>query len=362
VEAACLAGDLESCRLAMKGYESGEAVTENQRNRYVQLGMKACKLGDRKGCEVFLLNAEVRSIEFWQNQREVVAQAPQALIELLRIDNQVNGYRERPVAASPDPKFVSLLQTAIRDIPRIVGQVLGRKLVGVFLVENLGSTALAMELLDGGAPSGASFIVLDVTKLGKPANAWATWKEGTPFKAGSGASLEVTIEGGPADSVQNAIQYVVLHEMGHVLERAREYSPPKDERPQLAFLRQYAFLAQSWLVLGDAYRSRFDDVFRERRDLRFYASRQGDQLPMSSAAGIYKALNTTSFPTLYAATNPWDDFAESFASYVHSVLQKRPYRVLLRSPGQPATLVLESCWEQPRCKAKRQFFDRVFAR
>ena len=61
----------------------------------------------------------------------------------------------------------------------------------------------------------------------------------------------------------------------------------------------------------------------------------------------------TSFPTLYAATNPWDDFAESFANYVHVVLLRKPWRVQVRGVGDD-TETFDACWGLPRCEAKER--------
>jgi hypothetical protein len=322
--------------------------------------LKACNLGDKYGCNVFLLNAEVRSIYHWQNWFEPVAPAPEALIELLRVDNIVNGYSERPVPAKASAQFVSLLKDALHELPPVVSRVLGRKLVAIFLVEQLGSSAYNLGLFDQSGPSGSSIIVLDVTKLTRKANEWATWKENTPFATDPSLKLEVTIEEEAANNVKNAIQYIVLHEMGHVLERAGKHSPSKDEAPSPAFLSQFPFLAQSWVVTPNGYMTKFDTAFPERGKIRFYADTPESRVPLAVASEAYRKLEATNFVSLYAATNPWDDFAESFVSYVHSILQKRPYKVELKKGGKTVRS-LSSCWQDSRCQEKRKFFEKVFS-
>jgi len=71
---------------------------------------------------------------------------------------------------------------------------------------------------------------------------------------------------------------------------------------------------------------------------------------------VYRDLAATNFPTLYAATNPSEDFADSFVSYVHTVLLKRPWEITIRYDGKVA-LTYGSCWEEARCAAKRRILE-----
>ena len=68
------------------------------------------------------------------------------------------------------------------------------------------------------------------------------------------------------------------------------------------------------------------------------------------------ASRETNFPTLYAATNPSDDFAESFVSYVHTVLMKRPWEIAIRHDGK-VVKTYRTCWEETRCAAKRRILE-----
>ncbi|MBC7469468.1 MAG: hypothetical protein H7322_09100 [Ramlibacter sp.] len=75
----------------------------------------------------------------------------------------------------------------------------------------------------------------------------------------------------------------------------------------------------------------------------------------------YASLEETNFPSLYAATAPGDDFAEAFASYVHVVLLRRPWEIAL-SQGGKVVKVVRSCWDQPRCAAKRAVMEQLLGR
>jgi len=66
----------------------------------------------------------------------------------------------------------------------------------------------------------------------------------------------------------------------------------------------------------------------------------------------------TNYPTLYAATSPWEDFADSFAHYMHCVRQGKPYEIRIRDEGIPDA-VFTPCWDDTRCRAKRAFLEKV---
>jgi hypothetical protein len=59
----------------------------------------------------------------------------------------------------------------------------------------------------------------------------------------------------------------------------------------------------------------------------------------------------TKFTSMQGATNIWEDFAESFATYVHVVYEKRPWQVRIEQAEKPA-LVVDDCWFQEHCRDK----------
>ena len=80
------------------------------------------------------------------------------------------------------------------------------------------------------------------------------------------------------------------------------------------------------------------------------------QLGATDMVPVYERLARTNFPTLYAATSPGDDFAESFVSYVHTVLMKRPREITIRHDGKVAK-TYRTCWEEARCAAKCKILE-----
>ena len=78
----------------------------------------------------------------------------------------------------------------------------------------------------------------------------------------------------------------------------------------------------------------------------------------SQMQAVYTQLAATNFATLYAATSPGDDFAEAFASYIHTVLMRKPLHIDIRA-GDKAVLRYSSCWAQARCAGKRAILEQL---
>jgi hypothetical protein len=290
---------------------------------------------------------------------ERIGAAPPVLVEYINLDNILNGYPERPRAARLDAALLADLRGAIADLPPKLWARFADRLVGLYFVEGLGGTGYTDYVHDASGKPVAAFVVFDAAVLAtQTANAWATWKESTPFKPDPGYRLEARIEAEGQDNRRNALQYILLHELGHVLSVGTDLHPPwnlspKEVRPGA----KHPFFDLSWQIdrKADKYRSRFDAGFAQRARTTYYF---GAKLAASEMRATYANLRGTNFPSLYAATSPGDDFAESFASYVHVVLLKRPWQVtLFRNGSAPA--LFGPCWGEARCSRKQAMLERL---
>ncbi len=318
---------------------------------------------DGRECLLQAMRAHpAKSAAFWKAVQsrpmaERLGPAPPELVEFLHLDNAANGFPEKPRASRPSDEFMADLRGAIEDLPPAVRRAFDANFAGIWLVDDLGGTGFTDAYVDANDRQVGGYIGLDAAVLGKfTANAWATWKENTPFRPGGGWTLEARIEEKAGDDRRGAIRYILLHELGHVLSINRNVHPrfdqaPADSPPDARF----PFFDLSWTIdrKEDRYVSRFDAEFPARRSVAYYL---GAKLAAADMAPAYEALGKTNFPTLYAATSPGDDFAESFVSYVHTVLMKRPWEITIRRDGS-VVMAYRTCWEEPRCAAKRKILE-----
>jgi hypothetical protein len=327
----------------------------------------ACKDTDKDCLYRQLSRHAVRRAASWAPERnrpllERMQPAPATLVEYLNLDNRLNGYPERPRAASPDPAFMADLRDAFAGLPDRVKRLVDERLVGIYLVEDLGGTGYTDVVQDAQDEPAGGYVVLDAGVLSRlSANAWATWKENTPFRPQPGYGLQARIEDDAHDNRKNAIQYILLHELAHVVSIGSNIHPPWTiDANEVRLTMQYRYFAQSWHIdrWHNRYASEFEAEFPQRANVAYYF---GAKLDAADMAPTYASLAKTNFTSLYGATRPGDDFAEAFASYVHVVLMKRPWRVTISKEGEPAR-VFEACWEEPRCSSKRELLERILDR
>ena len=322
----------------------------------------SCAAGDKECLYKAIAASPVKKLAFWKQAFEKpleqrVGPAPPEVREFLLLDNLVHGYPERPRASTVTKEFHDEVAAALADLPVPVKRRLADRLAGVLFVDEFGGTGFTDSITDGAGGKKTAFVVLDPTVLAKrTANQWATWKENTPFKPEGRYRLSATIEASADDNRRQAIQYILLHEVGHVFAVGEDFGPDWNLKvSEIPAGARYPFFELSWLAdrAGNRYESRFEKELPERGKVVYY---WGAKLPASAMAAVYEHLEATNFPTLYAATHPGDDFAESFASYVHVVLMGKPFDIVISEDGH-VVKSYGSCWKEPRCAAKRRILE-----
>ncbi|WP_235281938.1 ATP-grasp domain-containing protein [Methyloterricola oryzae] len=285
-----------------------------------------------------------------------LAPAPDALVEFLAEYQAAQGAEAVPVAMVAPDDFMDDVHGAIAGMPDQVKAALESCLLGVFFVSGIGSSAITDAVTLGDGTLIGCVVAIDVEALkDRRANDWCTWKENSPFRDEPGFGLKARLAAPEWDSRAAALQFLLLHEFGHVLATGRNLMPdwwlPASE---FAEPDAYRFLPLSWTKGPEGSLVPKDGKdFPGRAQASFYGT---PRLPGSAMLKIYQALEETAFPTLYAATNVYDDFAECFASYVHAVLMGKPLQVDIIQNGVVA-FRSESFWDAPRAREKRAFMD-----
>ncbi|MBI3714903.1 MAG: hypothetical protein HY255_02785 [Betaproteobacteria bacterium] len=309
----------------------------------------------------------VRKPAFWASALQApldqrIGAAPAELLEFVSLDNIFQQIPDRPRAASLPEDFMVDVRSAFRELPAKVKALLAPKLAGIYFIEGLGGTGFSDVIWnDEKTKPVAGFVLLDASVLrGMTANGWASWKENSPFTPQAGYSLEAKIEEAAFSNRKNAIQYILLHELGHVLSVRGDIHPSWNLEPKdIASTTAFPFFELSWKTdrAGNRYVSKFEDVLPLRSKTVYYF---GAKLQANQMVDAYDALARTNYPSLYASLNPGDDFAESFASYVHTVLMGRPFAIRLLQDGK-VVKTFGACWSEPRCADKRKILDSLFA-
>ncbi len=330
------------------------------------LALSPAHATDKEELRRQLAEHSIRALGYWGeawNKNELTARlgaAPLALLDYLRTDNELNGFPGIPEAAAPTPEFTTALHQTFAALPAPVQRLFTTRLIGIFLVTKLGSTGFCESVRDASGQERFAFIVLDRDELiSRTANSWATWKENTVFAPDTpGPAVRVLIESGPDDTTVNAIRFILLHEFGHAAGLLSKAVPPWSVDLNAISLLAYPFTLLSWSQAVGVVQSRFEEMFPERGIITFYQPERG--LARERALAVYAGLQRTNYPSLQAAVNLQEDFAESFATYIHVVREKRPWQVLLE-PEDAAPIPVTSCWRTNRCREKARYMEKWFA-
>lgn len=286
-----------------------------------------------------------------------VQPADAAVLDREQVTNRGYGDDVRPRAAAPDDPLVPVVRRVLAELPPPVARLAARHLAAVYLVQDDVATATTEGVQDSQGRWNHAYIVLNLTALKRRANAWATWKERSAFRPSPGYALNVTIEPPGGNDRAGAVRFILLHELGHVLGLGLGvHGYWDDPRPVPPATRTSAFAALSWEVQPahgsspEALRSRYVTRFPLLSQVAFYRFAKAP-LTLSAAPQVYDALEQTNFPSLYGTLGVFDDFAESFAIYVHAVLLRRPYQVQVLHNGTPV-LTYHSCIALGTCPRK----------
>jgi hypothetical protein len=305
----------------------------------------------------------VMKLEYWKAAlakplEQRIGPASAEMLDYLVKDNIRNSIPNRPRPAVLTPDFLADVREAFAELPAQVKRLLSRRLAGIQFAEDIGGTGYAEEIVDAESNPAAGFIVLDSAILSRQtANAWFTWKENTPFKPQSGFELVGEIEGKSDNNRKYAIQYILLHELAHVISIGEKIHPPWTTEPRdIQSTADYPYFLLSWSVLkeNNRYATVFDQNFAQRKDVVFYL---GAKLSGEQMVDIYDKLEATNFPTLYAVNHPADDWAEAFVTYVHTVMMNKPFGIRIYRDGK-LVKDYKSCWTEKRCEEKRQIVER----
>ena len=264
---------------------------------------------------------------------ERVTTIPPVVLDYLIEDSSLNRWPTTARAHSVTPQERAIIAKTFASLPPAVLAMATKHIAGIYFVEDLGSSGWS-EFLD--PPSRQTFMVFDAVVLRDSANKWATRKECSAFAA-EDISLELTAAG--EDEPGGAFRFIFLHELGHAVAHARRLVPSWIDRTG----GEYAFAS---LVAGSK-------PFRPT--VRFYAPSK-QRIAAAQTNDIYAAWASSEYPTLYATVSAEEDFAESFASYVHIQMLRQPYRIRIGAE------IYENGISQSRCALRREFVAELFRR
>jgi hypothetical protein len=185
-----------------------------------------------------------------------------------------------------------------------------------------------------------------------------TWKEQLPF-GGDPDSYDLSSDlpmlqfTAPPQPAHNVAYYVLAHEFAHLFDFANGINKrcfPGEQCP----VAPESFAGHSWET---SQRPLGTQDFVHREEICYYHC-QAEPLPARAIGPLYAGLHRSNFITLYAATNVFDDFAESVAFYLLDQLGDATFRLDTRQ-GQQYDLL--GGVGSTRFAGKKQFIETFLA-
>ena len=285
--------------------------------------------------------------------------AAPAVTALARHRNLGNGVAIEPRPASVEHPVAQALARMLAELPEGLRRLAQEQVGAIYLVEGNFGSARVDAVRDAQGRVFGGCILLNLDALARSANAWASWREESAFRTEDGYRIALTLEPAQTDSVEAALRFVFLHELGHILGMVAGVHGFW-AAPETWWLNARSpYVRLSWPLDGDRPGTGWLGRFPVLALPRFYRF-EGAPLPRSAAPVVYRLLRETDLPSLYGSIDPYEDFAEAFAIQVHTRLLGRPFRVdLYLGPAHIGGF--RSCLDTGRCPEKAAFLESLLA-
>lgn len=238
----------------------------------------------------------------------------------------------------------------------------------IFIEKDFFGTAYAGQIKDSDGKINGAMIGIRKSLLDQPPDlaTWATWKEQLSF-GGVYDSYTLTPDL-PQVLTQSQIQtndflyFVITHEFGHLLDFANDVNKTKScaeaENSQdhgECEMDEQGWGAFSWIT---DRKPKLENEFPHRSELCFYWC-EGKPLLKNDVPQVYADMDQTSFISIYATTQPWDDFADSVAYFTMSKNLKLNYLI---STKQGKTYDIVARLKSPRFSKKYAYLEKFLQR
>ncbi len=261
---------------------------------------------------------------------------------------------QSPITVEGDLSLQTLLAQALTTLPDCLLNTLNKSVLGIFFARGIGASGLTdMVALGDGSNNIGFVIVLDSEAFEQPsANGWASWKENSAFSPAPNIQIEVRIAEDAQDQRVQALRFLLLHEFGHVLATMTDLCPADWSFPLPKLAGHFATLC--WQAEHGMH-IRPEQDFPHHEKVAFYSQ---PHLSATQALDLYRDLARTAFPTLYASLDVQEDFAESFATFIHTQVLGLPYHVSIRMDGN-TVFSSEDFWSSARAAEKRAYLQHL---
>lgn len=230
------------------------------------------------------------------------------------------------------------LTKAVKGLPRPFAKLFRKHVCAVVLMHGAPMSGTLMPLA---GDRSHSVILLNVDNLSLPPNEWLSFKESSAFEP----APERFIRGKMAHPDENVrsvlLEFLLVHELSHVVDQAFPEDPLIQEFKRVSWPRRDALVISPFI---------------------HYPQRVNAQpLPDAQLEPYYDLIAQGAFASPATVANAKEDFADSVATFLHTVLRRRPWQLEVLRNGK-VVRKLQTCWAEPRCADKRRIVEALLRR
>ena len=158
---------------------------------------------------------------------------------------------------------------------------------------------------------------------------------------------------------EGAFEYILMHELAHILNLNNPKIPfwLNEGEDKHKPINEYPYLRISWDKEKKGYKQKTRKKYKSLVSVSYYKPEIALKNEMMTKT--YSELGKTDFPSMYGVINPWDDFAESFVTYYHTIYQKRLWKIEVQHEGKTVQ-AFTPCILDTRCLKKRKIIEDLY--
>ncbi len=219
-----------------------------------------------------------------------------------------------------NPEENNLVLEYINVLPKSYQEILRKKLIAVYFIENFLGNGMVMDVFD---KNNEMYYILMFNKesLKKSISGLLTEKENTCYRD-TDEENKIVIDCG---NKYNGFLYILLHETSHIADFEKNFTPyVYNELVVKTKLTETEFTKGSWIGFN-SFKIIYNHTYRSK--ITFYKMNGGPFMRLADAEELYSIQQASPFTSLYSNINWAEDFAE-FAAFYHITQKlKQPYKI-----------------------------------
>jgi hypothetical protein len=224
----------------------------------------------------------------------------------------------------------ALLKEYLELLPEVYQEILRKKLVGIYFVNDFLGSGLSDEMCSENGDF-HYLLVFNPIIFSKTLSELVSYKVKTCFLSDSdNIKLEIDLS-----DEYSGLLYILLHEVTHIFDYERRITPYTESHLNELIGRKEdpsPFTDKFWI---DYYQMKDVLQITYKDNLYFYTEDKNKKIPDENMLKVYRELQGTPFVSLYSYISWAEDFAEYVTFYHFTQKMNMPYRIRIFDNNTP---------------------------